>query len=83
MKDKNGIEIKCESCANYGTYLFMPCLLCLAKRAGFKPTKEAYEARIVELQEQLKMSKQSTDCKHMSKNGEKSTESVNNGRNNN
>lgn len=46
MKDKNGIEIKCKNCANYGTYLFMPCLLCLRKNAGFKPTVESYEARI-------------------------------------
>lgn len=53
MKDKNGIEIKCKNCANYGTYLFMPCLLCSRKNAGFKPTVESYEARIVELQNSL------------------------------
>lgn len=53
MKDKNGIEIKCKNCANYGTYLFMPCLLCLRKNAGFKPTVESYEARIAELQKEL------------------------------
>lgn len=53
MKDKNGIEIKCKNCANYGTYLFMPCLLCLRKNAGFKPTVESYEARIAKLQKEL------------------------------
>ncbi len=53
MKDKNGIEIKCENCANYGTYLFAPCLLCLRKNAGFKPTTEAYEAHIAELEKKL------------------------------
>ena len=53
MKDKNGIEIKCKNCANYGTYLFMPCLLYLQKNAGFKPTVESYEARIAELQKEL------------------------------
>lgn len=53
MKDKNGIEIKCKNCANYGTYLFMPCLLCLRENAGFKPTVESYEARIEELQNSL------------------------------
>jgi hypothetical protein len=58
MKDKNGIEIKCKNCANYGTYLFMPCLLCLRKNAGFKPTVESYEARIAELQELVSTLKQ-------------------------
>lgn len=53
MKDKNGIEIECKNCANYGTYLFMPCLLCLQKNAGFKPTVESYESRIAELEKKL------------------------------
>ena len=53
MKDENGIEITCKNCANYGTYLFAPCLLCLRKNAGFKPTVESYEARIAELQKEL------------------------------
>ena len=59
MKDKNGIEIKCKNCANYGTYLFMPCLLCLRKNAGFKPTVESYEARIAELQKELNVVQES------------------------
>lgn len=59
MKDKNGIEIKCKNCANYGTYLFMPCLLCLQKNAGFKPTVESYEARITELQKELNIVQES------------------------
>ena len=59
MKDKNGIEIKCKNCANYGTYLFMPCLLCLRKNAGFKPTAESYEARIAELQTELNVIQES------------------------
>lgn len=54
MKDKNGIEIKCENCVNYGTSLLKaPCLLCLIKKAGFKPTKDVYEARISELHTML------------------------------
>lgn len=54
MKDKNGIESKCENCINYGISLLKaPCLLCLIKKAGFKPTKEAYEARIAELEKKL------------------------------
>lgn len=53
MKDKNGIEITCKNCANYGTYLFAPCLLCLRKNAGFKPTVESYKAHIAELQKEL------------------------------
>ena len=59
MKDKNGIEIKCKNCANYGTYLFMPCLLCLRKNAGFKPTVESYEARIAALQKELNVVQES------------------------
>lgn len=59
MKDENGIEIECKNCANYGTYLFMPCLLCLQKNAGFKPTVESYEARITELQKELNIVQES------------------------
>lgn len=59
MKDKNGIEIKCKNCANYGTYLFMPCLLCVRKNAGFKPTVESYEARIAELHKELNIVQES------------------------
>ena len=60
MKDKNGIEICCENCINYGTSLLKaPCLLCLIKKAGFKPTKEAYEARIAELQKELNIVQES------------------------
>ncbi len=59
MKDKNGIEIECKNCANYGTYLFMPCLLCLQKNAGFKPTVESYESRIAGLQKELNIVQES------------------------
>lgn len=59
MKDKNGIEITCKNCANYGTYLFAPCLLCLRKNAGFKPTVESYEARIAELQKEIEIIQES------------------------
>lgn len=55
LKDKNGIEKKCENCKYYGTYLFAPCMICGIKhRRGFKPTKEALETRIEKLQEQIK-----------------------------
>lgn len=54
MKDKNGIEIKCENCKYYGTYLFAPCMICGIKHTrGFKPTVESYEARIAELENKL------------------------------
>lgn len=60
MKDKNGIESKCKNCINYGISLLKaPCLLCLIKKAGFKPTKEAYEARIAELQNELNIAQES------------------------
>ena len=68
MKDKNGIDIKCENCANYGISLLKaPCLFCFKKRAGFKPTKEAYETRIVELEKKLTetiklLSERSREC---------------------
>ena len=51
MKDKNGIEIKCENCKcyNYGFCgVIELCPECY-KRAYFNPTISAYEARIAEL----------------------------------
>lgn len=55
MKDKNGIEIKCENCAFYdGEFCdiretFPEC----HKKDYFLPTEEAYIARIAELQNSL------------------------------
>lgn len=55
MKDKNGIEIKCENCAFYdGKFCdiretFPEC----HKKDYFLPTEEAYIARIAELQNSL------------------------------
>ena len=55
MKDKNGIEIKCENCAFYdGKFCdiretFPEC----HKKDYFSPTVEAYIARIAELQNSL------------------------------
>lgn len=51
MKDKNGIEIKCENCRCVCKYDSM----CLAHTppSFFRPTSEAYESRIVELQNSL------------------------------
>lgn len=60
MKDKNGIEITCKNCANYGTYLFAPCMICGIKHTrGFKPTVESYESRIAELQNELNVIQES------------------------
>ena len=55
MKDKNGIEIKCENCAFYdGEFCdiretFPEC----HKKDYFLPAEEAYIARIAELQNEL------------------------------
>lgn len=60
MKDKNGIEICCENCKYCETYLFAPCMICGIKHTrGFKPTKEALEARIAELQNELNIVQES------------------------
>lgn len=60
LKDKNGIEKKCENCKYYGTYLFAPCMICGIKHTrGFKPTKEVLETRIMELQTELKVVQES------------------------
>ena len=46
MKDKNGIEIKCENCEYR-----KPCLECATcENGGFKPKGKALEARIAELE---------------------------------
>lgn len=46
MKDKNGIEIKCENCEYRN-----PCLECATcENGGFKPKGKALEARIAELE---------------------------------
>ena len=53
MKDKNGIDIKCENCVLYaGRYCdvretFSGC------KDDFRPTEKAYKARIKELQDEL------------------------------
>ena len=51
MKDKNGIEICCENCRCVCKYDSM----CLAHTppSFFRPTSEALEARIAELQKEL------------------------------
>lgn len=51
MKDKNGIDIKCENCRCVCKYDSM----CLAYTppSFFRPTSEAFEARIKELQDEL------------------------------
>lgn len=60
MKDKNGIEIKCENCTyamvNRSTGLLERCELNVKFESGacfidnFSPTKTALEARILELE---------------------------------
>lgn len=60
MKDENGIEIYCENCKYCESYLFAPCMICGKKHTrGFKPTKEALEARIAELQNELNIVQES------------------------
>ena len=51
MKDKNGIEIKCENCRCVCKYDSM----CLAHTppSFFRPTSEALESRIAELEKKL------------------------------
>ena len=51
MKDENGIDIKCENCRCVCKYDSM----CLAYTppSFFRPTSEAFEARIKELQDEL------------------------------
>lgn len=59
MKDKNGIEIECENCRCVCKYDSM----CLAHTppSFFRPTSEAYEARIKELQESERAEAQEAD----------------------
>lgn len=65
MKDKNGIEICCENCRCVCKYDSM----CLAHTppSFFRPTSEALEARIAELEKKLTetiklLSEQSREC---------------------
>ena len=57
MKDKNGIEICCENCRCVCKYDSM----CLAHTppSFFRPTSEALEARIAELQKELNIVQES------------------------
>lgn len=57
MKDKNGIEFKCENCRCVCKYDSM----CLAHTppSFFRPTSEALEARIAELQKELNIVQES------------------------
>lgn len=55
MKDKNGIERKCENCRN--TIFGSKCYFCKSYDK-FLPTDESYEARIAELQELVSTLKQ-------------------------
>lgn len=54
MKDKNGIEIKCENCECYNGRFCEAKETCpeCNKKAYFNPTANAYEARIAELQKE-------------------------------
>lgn len=56
MKDKNGIEIKCENCAPIVAWMCpnrdsYPCKT--DSTDSFQPSPKAYEARIAELQKEL------------------------------
>ena len=57
MKDKNGIEIECKNCRCVCKYDSM----CLAHTppSFFRPTSEALEARIAELQKELNIVQES------------------------
>ena len=57
MKDKNGIDIKCENCRCVCKYDSM----CLAHTppSFFRPTSEALEARIAELQKEIEIIQES------------------------
>lgn len=50
MKDKNGIEIKCENCLNKMLLVNTPGDCALCPNLEFVPSPEAYKARIAELQ---------------------------------
>lgn len=59
MKDKNGIEIKCENCAPIVAWICpnrdsYPC-----KTDSFLPSPKAYEARIAELQKEIEIIQES------------------------
>jgi DNA repair exonuclease SbcCD ATPase subunit len=56
MKDKNGIERKCENCRN--TIFGPKCYFCKGYDK-FLPTDESYEARIAELQKELNVVQES------------------------
>ena len=52
MKDKNGIEIDCQNCEAF-EYCKDSCAYEQCRDKAFSPSKEAYEARIKELQDEL------------------------------
>ena len=58
MKDKNGIEIKCENCAHKGLLLNPPGDCALCPNLEFIPSPEAYEARIADLKEERALLKE-------------------------
>lgn len=70
MKDKNGIEICCENCRCVCKYDSM----CLAHTppSFFRPTSEALEARIAELQELVSTLKQKLTKKEQERRHESS-----------
>ena len=55
MKDKNGIEIKCENCEYYNGNFCEAWKTCPECNKGgyFNPTTDAYEARIADLEKKL------------------------------
>lgn len=62
MKDKNGIEIKCENCAPIVAWICpnrdsYPCKT--DSTDSFQPSPKAYEARIAELQKELNIVQES------------------------
>lgn len=56
MKDKNGIYIECQNCAS-ADYCkdSLSCEQCPCQNGAFLPSVEAYEARIAELKEAIKL----------------------------
>lgn len=58
MKDKNGIEIECENCEAF-EYCKDSSAYEQCQNKAFSPSKEAYEARIAELQKELNVVQES------------------------
>ena len=61
MKDKNGIEIKCENCIHYEycNDKFYPDAGITADSCGFELSAKAYEARIADLEKELNVVQES------------------------